>query len=327
MQKLLIIQTAFIGDVILATSLIESIHEYQPNSEIHFLLRKGNESLLKGHPYISKLWIWDKKQAKYPELLKLIRSIRNEQFEKVINLQRFASTGILTACSGARETRGFKKNPFSFLFTKRTEHEIGNGKHEIERNQMLIADFAGSIPIQPKLYPSDTDFQKVAKFKQKLYITVSPTSVWFTKQYPADRWIEFIKQVPSKYTIYILGGPTDLEACENIRNKADNQNCQNLAGKLSLLQSAALMKDATMNYVNDSAPLHLCSSMNASVRAIFCSTIPDFGFGPLSDNSKIIQTDQKLDCRPCGLHGLTSCKIKTFDCAYHINMHKLLAEL
>ncbi|MCF8372934.1 MAG: glycosyltransferase family 9 protein [Bacteroidales bacterium] len=327
MQKILLIQTAFIGDVILASSLIEALHEHQPKTKIHFLLRKGNEALLQNHPHLSRVWIWDKKQAKYPELLRIIRQVRAEQFDQVINLQRFASTGMLTACSGANERIGFRKNPFSFLFSKKIEHEIGTGKHEVERNQMLIADFVGSVTKQPKLYPSEKDFLKVAEYKNQAFITVSPTSVWYTKQYPADRWVEFIKQVPHNFMVYLLGGPGDVDACEKIRLDSGNPNCHLLAGHLSLLQSAALMKDATMNYVNDSAPLHLCSAMNAPVRAIFCSTIPEFGFGPLSDNSKIIQIDQELACRPCGLHGLTSCKIGSFDCAYHIKITEMLAGL
>jgi heptosyltransferase-2 len=97
----------------------------------------------------------------------------------------------------------------------------------------------------------------------------------------------------------------------------------NLAGKLSLLESAALMKDARRNITNDSAPMHLASGVNAKTTAIFCSTVPDFGFGPLSDDSVIIETTKKLECRPCGLHGLKACPEKHFDCAYSITNSQL----
>ncbi|MEA3443586.1 MAG: glycosyltransferase family 9 protein [Bacteroidota bacterium] len=325
MQKILIIQTAFIGDVILATSVLENIHQSYPHAEIHFLLRKGNEKLLSGHPIVSKVLIWDKKQAKYPELLKLIRKVRTEKYDKVINLQRFASTGIITACAAANNSIGFDKNPFSFLFSKKVNHNIGNGLHEVERNYALISDFVDGAVLPPKLYPSPDDFLYVKKYKQQDYICISPTSVWFTKQFPADRWVAFINKIPKRYKIFLLGGPDDLSACEGIASKAKNENCVVLSGQLSLLQSAALMKNAIMNYVNDSAPLHLCSAMNAPVRAVFCSTVPEFGFGPLSDNSEIVQTKKKLACRPCGLHGLQNCKIENFDCAYSIEIGELLA--
>ena len=75
-----------------------------------------------------------------------------------------------------------------------------------------------------------------------------------------------------------------------------------------------------MNYVNDSAPLHIASAMNAPVTAYFCSTLPSFGFGPLSDNANVIQTKQTLECRPCGLHGKRKCPQQHFNCGHQIEV-------
>ncbi|HMT28996.1 MAG TPA: glycosyltransferase family 9 protein, partial [Bacteroidia bacterium] len=108
------------------------------------------------------------------------------------------------------------------------------------------------------------------------------------------------------------------ELCQRIIEASGNSNAVKLAGKLSLLQTAALMKDAAMNYVNDSGPLHIASAMNAPVTAFFCSTIPGFGFGPLSDHSLIIETTLKLECKPCGLHGKKSCPQGHFKCGLTI---------
>jgi heptosyltransferase-2 len=92
-----------------------------------------------------------------------------------------------------------------------------------------------------------------------------------------------------------------------------------LAGKLTLLQSAALMRDSKMNYVNDSGPLHFASALNAPVTAFFCSTTPEFGFGPLSDLSEIIEV-KNLACKPCGLHGHKECPQGHFNCGNLINL-------
>ena len=112
--------------------------------------------------------------------------------------------------------------------------------------------------------------------------------------------------------------------CDNIIKNCQHKNISNLCGELSFLQSAALIKNAEMNYVNDSAPMHIASSMDAPTTAIFCSTIADFGFGPLASNSKIVETKEKLNCRPCGLHGLKKCPEKHFKCATTININDLL---
>jgi heptosyltransferase-2 len=100
-----------------------------------------------------------------------------------------------------------------------------------------------------------------------------------------------------------------------------------LAGKLNFLSSAALMKGAKMNYTNDSAPLHFASATDAPVTAIFCSTVPAFGFYPISSKSFIVETNEKLSCRPCSLHGLKACPLGHFKCAYTIETEKLLTTL
>ncbi|MBV9987261.1 MAG: glycosyltransferase family 9 protein, partial [Chitinophagaceae bacterium] len=88
-----------------------------------------------------------------------------------------------------------------------------------------------------------------------------------------------------------------------------------------------LQQDALMNYVNDSAPMHFASAVNAPVTAVYCSTIPAFGFGPLSANSHIVEILQPLACRPCGLHGRKACPLAHFNCARKIETAQLIRTL
>ena len=132
-MKFLIIQTAFIGDVVLATPMAEALAQLD-HAEIHFLVRKGNESLLENNPFIHRVWIWNKGQNKLSNLFKLSAEIRKEKFDCVVNLQRFASSGFLTFRSGALKKIGFQENPFSFCFTSKFKHEVNNGQHEVLRN-------------------------------------------------------------------------------------------------------------------------------------------------------------------------------------------------
>ena len=398
-QKFLVIQTAFIGDVVLATGIIEKLHTHFPGAQIDFLLRKGNEALLAGHPFLHEVLVWDKKKHKLRNLWTMWRRIRATKYDKVINVQRFAATGLLTAFSGGAETIGFDKNPLSWLFSKKIKHVVSYqpGKqqtpgpvhnatpdpghraagpmlvpaHEIDRNQLLIKDFTDPVPARPRLYPSQKDEETVREYKKTPYITIGPASVWFTKQYPAEKWASFIARVPAGLTIYLLGAPSDNELAENIRqtalrnptpsahpsppapipgptnaasphnpahpdptpaNAASPQSLPpraitNLSGKLTFLQSVALMKDAAMNYTNDSAPMHFASAGNAPVTAVYCSTIPAFGFGPLSDKKFIVEIQEPLGCRPCGLHGYKACPLGHFRCAHDITDEQLLATL
>ncbi|MEI6265136.1 MAG: glycosyltransferase family 9 protein [Sphingobacteriia bacterium] len=326
MQRILVIQTAFIGDVVLATSILESLHHQFPAAILDIAVRKGNESLFHQHPFIHQVLIWDKKSNKYKHLFQLLGAIRKNKYDLVLNLQRYAATGFLTVFSGASKTIGFNKNPFHLLFTESVEHSMnidGTGGHEIERNHRLLQSICTGETALPALYPSKEDDKAVAIYQQQKYICIAPTSVWFTKQFPKEKWIEFINQIPTQYSIFLLGGPGDFGICEQIRSSKSNQQCINLAGKLSFLQSASLMKNADMNYVNDSAPLHFCSAMNAPVTAVYCSTIPAFGYGPLSSNKTIVETNEMLTCRPCGLHGKQDCPLGHFNCAKTIQIEQL----
>lgn len=328
MNKILVIQTASIGDVILATPVIEKLHIFFPNAKIDFLLKKGNEALFDSHPFLNEVLIWNKKESKYKNLVGLIWKIRSKRYDCVINLQRFLSSGIITALSGSPLKIGFDKNPASFVYNKKITHLIHKGtKHETERNLELIRDFTDETFVNVKLYPGKDQFEKVSAYKQKPYLTISPASLWFTKQFPDEKWIEFISGIPHDLVIYFLGSANDSERVNRIMETSAHPEAINLAGKLSFLESAALMRDAKMNFVNDSAPLHLASSVNAPVTAIFCSTIPEFGFGPLSDNAAIVQTSENLSCRPCGLHGFQKCPEKHFKCALTIDTELLLKRL
>jgi heptosyltransferase-2 len=315
---------------VLATGIVEKLHRYFPDAQIDFMLRKGNEGLLKDHPFLHEVLVWDKKNGKMKNLLKLLKYVRSRQYDKVINVQRFAATGLLTAFSGAKETIGFDKNPFSRFFTKRIKHVISDGaltRHEVERNNELIKDFTDDTIFKPGLHPSQADEEMVKTYQQEPYITVSPASVWFTKMYPVEKWISFLNKLTQPYTIYLLGGPGDAGLADAIRQGLPGKKVVSLCGKLNFLQSTALMKKALMNYVNDSAPMHFASSVNAPVTAVYCSTLPSFGFGPLSDQRFVVEVEEPLPCRPCGLHGRAACPLGHFKCAYNIKDEQLLHTL
>jgi heptosyltransferase-2 len=326
-KRILIIQTAFLGDVILATPVVSELKRIFPSAEIDMLVKKGNESLLQNNPNIRYCVTFDKSKGKYRSMIQLIKQFRSQEYDLVINLHRFASSGIIAGFSGAKKKYGFKKNPFSFMYSKTFSHEIGfaaasgggNGTHEVERNLSIIQEFGAVGLKRPELYPTKGQFDKVRPFQNTPYFCFAPASVWFTKQLPKEKWIELIQRYSNQGRIILLGGKDDRNLCEEIIQSSKIRNGLNLAGELNLLESAALMKSAKRNFVNDSGPLHIASAMNAPVTAFFCSTIPAFGFGPLSEDSAIVQVDN-LACRPCGLHGHKACPKNDFKCGNEITI-------
>jgi len=346
MHRILVIQTAFIGDVVLATALLQNLHAAYPAATIDILVRQGADELFTEHPYINEVHVWNKKKNKYQHLFQIIQNIRRIKYDVVINVQRYLATGIITVLSGAKKTIGFNKNPLSFLFSEVVAHQFGAAAeaaeagarpaaqnsnsaslHETSRNHALLASLTTAPVAKPALYPSVANFATVQKWQGAPYICMSPGSVWETKKMPAKNWIDLINAVPTNYTIYLMGAPNETALCAEILSGSSREGVINIAGQLNLLEAAALIKGAHLNYVNDSAPMHLASATNAPVAAIYCSTIPAFGYGPLSDTQFVVETLEHMPCKPCGLHGKKACPLGHFNCGHSITTAQLLAPL
>ncbi|MCB9165839.1 MAG: glycosyltransferase family 9 protein [Flavobacteriales bacterium] len=343
MKRFLVIQTAFLGDAVLVTSILEKLHAFHPDARIDLVVRKGNDGLFIGHPFIHTLHVWNKREGKTKALFKLIGQLRKTKYDHIINAQRFFSTGLMTVLARGGEKIGYDKNPLSLLFTRRVKHVIGDGRHEVDRLNALIEHLTDTSRPLPRLHPTDADRRAThahmsttrpasagwaqlvppQRDEQMAYVCIAPASVWFTKQWPEAKWIELIKALPTEQQVFLIGAPGDSAMAQRIIAACGRG--VDLTRELKLLESAALMEGATMNYVNDSAPLHIASAMNAPVTAVFCSTVPAFGFGPLRENGRVVETSEQLDCRPCGLHGYMACPKGHFKCALGVEVRSLLS--
>jgi len=350
-KQFLIIQTAFLGDAVLVTAILEKLHADYPDAAIDLVVRRGNEGLFGAiqptvaersrsvdppgrphsaikphtHPFLRHLFVWDKRQGKTRALFRLIGELRRTEYDHIINAQRFFATGLMTALARGKEKIGYDKNPLSFLYTRKVKHVIGDGRHEVDRLNALIEHLTDSTRPLPRLYPDDKARAEAHAHMSTWsyeHMCIAPASVWFTKQWPEHKWVELIKALPADKQVVLIGAPGDVPLCESIAQAAGRG--QVLAGKLSLLGTAALMERATMNYVNDSAPLHIASAMNAPVTVVFCSTVPAFGFGPLRESGHVVETIEQLDCRPCGLHGYKACPKGHFKCALGIGVEQFV---
>ncbi len=123
-KNILIVQTAFIGDTILASHFAKEVKNHFPEHHIHFFLRKGNESVIQGLSFINKTWVWDKQKGKTKNLWRLIKELRGIKFQYVFNLHRHANSGLVTALMKSQFKVGFRQNPLSFFYTHKLDHFI-----------------------------------------------------------------------------------------------------------------------------------------------------------------------------------------------------------
>ena len=234
-SRILLIQTAYIGDVILMTPLLENLKRLAPQASIDVLVNHNNASVLKEHPKINELLLWNKKEQKNRNLARLMQKVRKKKYQVVINCHRYASTGIITILSGAKQKIGFETSPMARWYSERVPHSIPSDLHEVDRNLSLLKALMpeledGNLERRPRLYPSEADYKSVLDFQKEPYLCIAPTSVWFTKQFPAERWVELLQALKFEGRIYLLGGPDDRAACNRITQESQLDHVINLAG-------------------------------------------------------------------------------------------------
>ncbi len=327
-RKILFIQTAFIGDAILASAMWEAWHTSFPEDEIHVCVRAGNEVLFQNHPFIHRVWTWDKRGGvlvRYVRLFRLGIGLRQERFDAVFTPHRHASSGVLARLTEAPIRSGFDEHPMRSGFTHTTRHEFKKGTHEVQRNHRLMDPWLESpVASSPRLYPDPHRFVEPDSGK---FGVMAPASQWGTKQWPEPKWVATCDALMEEVQkIYLVGGPGDAPLLDRIQRATAHSGVV-VRSSQSLLDSAGMMQAAQWVLTNDSGPMHLASAVNAPTVAVFCSTTPDYGFGPLSLKRAVVETLHSLDCKPCGLHGHVKCPKSHFDCGQGIDVRSVIAAI
>ena len=325
-RRVLFIQTAFLGDVVLATSAWEAWHQSHPEDQIDVLVRAPMDELFQEHPWLNRVLRWDKRpRVKGRDWRRLLRDIRKTNYDVVINLHRHASSGILTALSMAPVRVGYANNPLAWRFTHRMVHRWGDGTHEVSRHLDLIAPFLneGQQKQSPALYPGTRHEEEARSIDADGAVIVMPGSQWATKAWPEGQFSSLLDQTTER--IVLLGSQKEHSLCARLAE--GRPHVTNRAGAVSLLGMGAAIGMAKAVVANDSAPLHVASAMNTPTIALFTSTVPRFGFGPLSEVNEVVEPGDELPCRPCGNHGRRHCPEGHFRCGWELSVRSVMEAL
>ena len=325
-RKVLFIQTAFLGDVVLATAALEAWHAAHPEDRVEVLVRKPMDQLFVEHPWLSRVLAWDKRpRVKGKDWRKLVREVRRARYDVVINLHRHASSGILTALSMAPVRAGYANNPLAWRFTHRIPHRWGDGTHEVDRHLELLATCSQvALPdAKPLLYPGEGHRDEARAVGAEGAVLVMPGSQWATKAWPEGQFAKFLDETTSR--VVLMGSPAEHALCARLAEGRDHVT--NAAGEVSLLGMVAAVEMARAVVANDSAPLHVASATNTPTVALFASTVPRFGFGPLATEHVVVEPSAELACRPCGMHGRKRCPEGHFRCGWELSVASVVGAL
>ncbi|MCT8332452.1 lipopolysaccharide heptosyltransferase II [Leptospira sp. 85282-16] len=345
-EKILIIQTAFLGDLILSTSFFHAVKTEHPGAEIHVLVNAGTESVLDNNPDITKVWSLDKKRIKKNPFafLHFAGLLKKESFNKVYSAHFSFRSSLLSYLTRAPIRIGYKESGFSFLHTK-TVQRPKQGPHEVEKLFSLLFeeyDFPKGRERRPYLFPGQLEEESFSKTKKDIlnneegYILVAPSSLWETKRMPEEKFVSVITQIlrKRKETVILIGSKADLEIENTIFRLMKTEPLQlrersrllSLVGKTNLKELMVWIQNAKAIISNDSSPIHFASAFNTPTVMLYGATIPAFGYGSLSDQHKIMEV-QGLNCRPCGIHGGRICPEGHFRCMMDQNPVRIFEAL
>jgi len=322
-EKILVIQTAFLGDAILTLPMIQKLKEKLPISSITVLCIPSTKELFEKSPIIDDLIVYDKrnKQKSVLSLFALIYRIRKRNYTRVYSPHKSSRSAIIAFFSKAVLTYGFNSSSMYYLYKYKIKYE--NSDHEVKRNLKLIGLETSDLnwKILPRI---EIDYRTELKISSDLsslnfnkFVAIAPGSVWMTKIYPQEYFIKLIRYLISDgYFVILIGGKDDQNRCFEIENRF-NESVKSFAGFLTISESICLLKRCSFLISNDSAPTHLGMIADIPTVTIYCSTVYSFGFYPYNERSFFISFDD-LKCKPCGIHGHQKCPIDSFDCGFKL---------
>jgi len=325
-ENVLIIQTAFIGDVVLTLPLCKKIKELNKNIKLNFLTTNVSNEIPKLLKVIDNVIIYDKyiKDKGLKGLVKLIYQLKHNNYNIIITPHRSIRSALISYFSKPKYSISFNNSSLSFLYNYTINYEFK--EHEIKRNLNLLSCFEeydnliSFVNFNDLIFTEDTinnvnNISLKFELKYQEYILLAPGSIWNTKKWNIDYFIKLIKLLnTNNLKCVLIGGKNDKSICNYISNRV---KCVDLSGITSISESILLINNSKLLITNDSAPIHFAGLTSTNVIAIFGPTIPEFGFSPIKKDDLIIQ-DNNLKCRPCTIHGGNKCPINNHKCMNNI---------
>ncbi len=327
----LVIQTSFLGDVVLTTALLAELSAHGP---VDVVVTPAAAPLLANHPAVRRVIVFDKRGRDdgIGGLWRFGRSLAAAGYSAAYLAQGSLRSAALARIARIPRVIGFDTSGGRLLYTS-TIHYRGD-RHHAERLWRLAAGNAAADPaaetIRPRLHPGDSERAAVDALLSRVprdgarMVALAPGSIWGTKRWP--HYPALAARLAPLYRLVVTGGPTDAGLAAEIAQAAGPERVIDATGKLTLLASAELISRCAAIVTNDSAPQHLASAVATPTLSIFGPTVPAFGFGPLAPRARTAG-NETLPCRPCDSHGPQVCPLGHWRCMRDLEVGHIEAEL
>ncbi|SOD91826.1 glycosyltransferase family 9 protein [Spirosoma fluviale] len=313
-MKILILRFSSIGDIVLTTPVIRCLKQQLDGVDIHYCTKRRYQSLVAHNPYIDKCHYLD------DSLPTLIRQLRQERYDLIVDLHTNLRTRLIKDLLGVRSLTFNKINILKWLYV-RFKLQVMPSVHVVDRylNTVLPLGVVNDGRGLDYFIPAE-DQQPTTQLPythQSSYIAYALGGQHATKRLPINRMIELCRKIDKP--IVLLGDEHDREAAELIRQELGDSLIYNTCGLLTLNQSALLLQKAEMVYSHDTGLMHIAAAFKKPIVSIWGSTTPQLGMYPYKTRHLIIE-NTTLNCRPCSKIGHDQCPLGHYRCMNDLNL-------
>jgi heptosyltransferase-2 len=333
-KKILVVQTAFPGDIVLTTPLLKGIRKRFPESKLTVVTTPQGNELLRDIREIDSLISYDKKRKDRGVLgfARLLSRLRRERFDLCISPHRSFRTALVAYGTYAPVRIGFSDASLPFLYNRRVLRN--RSLHEVERVLALLEplgfensglDKAPYLEISPEARHRVKEiFDDTGISSMDTVIAIAPGSVWQTKRWTVEGYAALIDRLMDRYDakVILIGSPSERDAGDEIIALTKHKPID-LIGKTGLRELIAVIDRCQLLIGNDSAPGHIAAARMVPVVSIFGPTVPAFGYYPYGKDVVIVE--KELPCRPCHHHGPKECPEGHFRCMKEITVDDVMA--
>lgn len=312
--KYLVIRFSSIGDIVLTTPVVRCLKQQVEGAEVHFATKKKHASIVASNPFIDKIHVFQN------NLSELLKELEKEQFDYIIDLHQNIRSNRIKSRLKIPAFSFQKLNLQKYLFVNLKINRMPD-KHIVDRYMETLSVFdvendgKGLDFFVPK--NEEFDVTNLPEKFQKGYIAFVIAGTYSTKRLPPEKIIEICNGI--EFPVILLGGKNEQNEADKIVDNT-GENVFNLTGKISLNQSASLVKNARLVLANDTGLMHIAAAFKKKILSFWGNTVPEFGMVPYQAHpaSEIMEVTD-LKCRPCSKLGYTKCPKKHFKCMKNID--------
>lgn len=319
--NVLVLRYSSLGDVVLTLPFLDALREAMPGIRISYAVKAAYAPLVRHHPAVAE--VLELAPFGFPAHL---LEVCSRSFDMVFDLH--GSLRSRLACALLAGVPVFRVDKEG---ARRRALAAGKGgreaSHAVQRALRTLSDAGLPVPARPllsmPLAPESRAFLEGFLKTNGIHpasqvLGVAPGARWATKRWFPERFAEAAARIVEKRKCRLLwfGGPAERALIEGIQaamRLPEGQRGLNLAGRLTLGQTAAVIGRCDVFLTNDSGLMHLAAARGCRVVALFGSTAPSLGFAPWTPHATVVE-DPSLPCRPCHVHGRRRCPLGHFQC-------------